>query len=242
VPGHGKHVMMPDFAMDPEGVVLPEWAKELGLSNGVAPLPVLATRLSAAFVLGCLVAGVYWLTAGRRGSQSGPSPVGTFPLLAVVIALVTLVIGESTARAFSLIGALAIVRFRTVVEDTRDTAFVILAVASGMSAGVGYVIGPLVCIPWVLLGAWLFRRRGPGNKLDATLVVRVGIGHSVDAAVAPYLARMSFCRMIGMATSRGGSALDYTYEVRLPNGDGATTVVRELSRLEGVQNVELNER
>jgi Domain of unknown function (DUF4956) len=239
----GKHVtMMPDLARDPDGgVAMPEWAKELGFSDGVAPLHVLAARLTAAFVFGCIVAGVYWLTAERR-SRSERTPLATLPLLAVVIALLTLVIGESMARAFGLFGAMAIVRFRTVVEDTRDTAFVILAVACGMSAGVGYVIGPIVCVPWVLLGAWLFRRRGPGSKLDATLVVRVGIGHSVDAVVQPYLAKLSYCRMIGMATSRGGSALDYTYEVRLPNGDGATTVVRELSRLDGVQNVELNER
>jgi hypothetical protein len=62
-----------------------------------------------------------------------PRPVGTsFPitlaLLSVLIAMSTQVIGDNVARAFSLVGALSIVRFRTVVRDTKDTAYVIFAV------------------------------------------------------------------------------------------------------------------
>src|SRR3712207_7408096 len=74
----------------------------------------------------------------RRPPRSTLFPYTTLfrsVLLAVLVALVTLVIGDSTARAFGLVGALSIVRFRTVVEDTRDTAFVIFAVALGMAAG-----------------------------------------------------------------------------------------------------------
>ena len=56
-------------------------------------------------------------------------------MLAIMIALVTQVVGNNAARAFSLVGALSIVRFRTVVRDIEDTAFVIFAVAIGMAAG-----------------------------------------------------------------------------------------------------------
>ena len=60
-------------------------------------------------------------------------------LLAILIALVTQVIGNSVARAFSLVGALSLVRFRTEVQDTRDTAFVIFAVVIGMATGGGHL-------------------------------------------------------------------------------------------------------
>jgi hypothetical protein len=43
--------------------------------------------------------------------------------------------GDNIARAFSLVGALSLVRFRTVVRDTKDTAYVIVAVIGGLSAG-----------------------------------------------------------------------------------------------------------
>ena len=52
---------------------------------------------------------------------------------AAAIAMVTQVTGQNVALAFSLVGALSIVRFRTVVQDTNDTAFVIFAVAGGMA-------------------------------------------------------------------------------------------------------------
>jgi hypothetical protein len=74
----------------------------------------------------------------HRGEQPpGHGFIPTLVLLTVLIALVTKVIGNNSARAFSLVGTLALFRFRTVVEDTRDTAFVIFAVVIGMAVGAG---------------------------------------------------------------------------------------------------------
>lgn len=47
------------------------------------------------------------------------------------------VIGDSIARAFSLVGALSIIRFRTAIQDPRDIAFVFYALAVGMAVGAG---------------------------------------------------------------------------------------------------------
>ena len=69
------------------------------------------------------------------GDESAASFRATLVLLSILIAIVTQVVGNNTARAFSLVGALSIVRFRTVVQDTQDTAFVIFAVVMGMAAG-----------------------------------------------------------------------------------------------------------
>ena len=55
----------------------------------------------------------------------------------MLIAIVMVVIGDSVARAFSLVGALSIIRFRTVVQDARDIAFVFFSLAVGMAIGAG---------------------------------------------------------------------------------------------------------
>lgn len=47
------------------------------------------------------------------------------------------VIGDSIARAFSLVGALSIIRFRAAIQDPRDIAFVFYALAVGMAVGAG---------------------------------------------------------------------------------------------------------
>lgn len=98
------------------------------------PLAI-AARLLLALAFGALVAAIYkW---ARKNNESATSFPMTLVLLCVLIAMVTQVIGDNIARAFSLVGALSIVRFRTVVRDTKDTAYVILAVIAGMSAGAG---------------------------------------------------------------------------------------------------------
>ena len=95
------------------------------------PVAVIVLRLIVAMVFGGVVAFVY-----RRARRvPGGSFTTTLILLAILIAMVTQVIGDNVARAFSLVGALSIVRFRTVVRDTQDTAYVIFSVAVGMAVG-----------------------------------------------------------------------------------------------------------
>jgi hypothetical protein len=203
---------------------------------------MLLLRLGVAFVLGCLAAGVYRLTVRGRNS-SVDAFLATLVLLSVLIALVTMVIGGNTARAFSLVGALAIVRFRTVVEDTRDTAFVMYAVVVGMAAGAGYLVAALAATPLVLLGAWLFRPRQAAPIVgQGLLVLRLAAVRPPDEQVQVTLERhLGGARLVGLSTARGGAALDVSYAVPLPAPDRAVALLSELSRIDGVQSVELKE-
>src|SRR5579883_1129695 len=112
---------------------MPEFLKS-AFEKGPAVSPMDTTvRLLLAFVFGGAVAWTYCRT--RRNDSISPSFPTTLVLLSVLIAMSTQVIGDNVARAFSLVGALSIVRFRTVVRDTQDTAYVIFAVVVGMSIG-----------------------------------------------------------------------------------------------------------
>jgi len=91
--------------------------------------------MMAALLLGILVAVVYRVSvAGRIVSAAMP---GSLIVLAMVGAMVMMVIGNNLARAFSLVGALAIVRFRTRLRSPWDITFVFFALAAGIAAGVG---------------------------------------------------------------------------------------------------------
>lgn len=61
----------------------------------------------------------------------------TLTYLSMIVALVMLIISNQIARAFTLVGALAVIRFRTPIKDAKDAAFIFLALAAGMGAGVG---------------------------------------------------------------------------------------------------------
>ena len=106
---------------------MPEALAPLFDFNGPALL-LIAVRLLLALALGLAIAAIY--RRARPMNEEAESFTVTLVLLTILIAMVTQVIGDNVARAFSLVGALSIVRFRTVVRDTQDTAFVIFSVAT----------------------------------------------------------------------------------------------------------------
>lgn len=198
-------------------------------------------RIALSVVGGFVVAGVYLLGVGRRRDETATLPT-TLVLLTVVIAVVTQVIGESLARAFGLVGALSIVRFRTVVEDTRDTAFVIFAVVVGMAVGAGYPVLAALGVPAMLVAALAMRAlMGNGKAGDAaTLVVRVGLGNDPDGLLAGvFTNHLSDWRLSGTGTAKQGGCLEATYKVRLRPDAKSFALVAELNQVEGVQGVEL---
>ena len=204
-------------------------------------------RLGLAAAFGIAAALAYFLTQRKRRAEAA-SFVATMVLLSVLLGMVSMVIGSNIARAFALVGALSIVRFRTVVEDTRDTAFVIFAVVVGMAAGAGAYIVAAVGIPIVGLVAWLLAvwGRSGESKPDAAataartaLVIRVGTGVDPATGLAAVLAKHATeVEMVGVATVRQGTALDLTYSLRLRDGVTALALIGELNRTEGVQGVE----
>lgn len=221
---------------------MPEALRDSLLEFQTPPALVVLVRLLVAAVLGTVVTLVYRRT--RPAQDVVPSFSATLVLLCILIAMVTQVIGDNVARAFSLVGALSIVRFRTVVRDTQDTAYVIFAVAVGMAVGAGS--------PWLALGgiavvatASLFMNRRPAAVAAAAgelfeLQVRLGIGHDPQVVLGPTLdEHVRDRRLLSIATSRQGLAVDATYRTDLQSEQAADALLRALNRIEGVQGVSL---
>jgi hypothetical protein len=212
--------------------------------DAAVSLETIVVRLISALALGCAVAAVFRFTHGRPGPQS-LQLMSTLVLLAVLIAAMTIVIGDNVARAFSLVGALAIVRFRTVVEDTRDVAFVIFAVTVGMAVGAGFLLIPLVTLPVAGLAAFLFSPRRTRTDAAAppaefVLTVRVGASTATDAALRSTLAaHAERARLESTATARQGASIETSWSLRLRDEGGADALVAALNRVEGVQAAEL---
>lgn len=203
------------------------------------PIEEMFLRLGVAFLLGCGVAGVCW-AAHRRDKTLSPTFLTTLVMLSILIALLTQVIGDNLARAFSLAGVLAIVRFRTIVEDSRDTAFVIFSVIEGMAVGGGYLVLALVGLCVGGAAAFIVRPRLLGFSNPWTLTVRIGLStppSTVESAMANYLTSWD---QIGCSTSRQGAAIEITYRVRPSSTlSSPAKLVSELNEIEGIQNVEL---
>ena len=90
-------------------------------------------NLFLSFVLGVVISVVYKKT--HKGLSYSQSFMVTNIFVAVIVCMVIMIIGNSLARAFALVGALSIIRFRTVVKDTKDTAYIFWSLAAGMASG-----------------------------------------------------------------------------------------------------------
>ncbi len=222
---------------------MPEWLS----SPGVEPVAVLA-RLAAALAMGCVVAWIHARTSHE--AEMGASFPATLVLLSVLIAMVTQVIGDNVARAFSLVGALSIVRFRTVVRDTRDTAFVIFAVVVGMAGGaqnvwvglLGLAVGGAAAFA---LSALISKAADaplqwtPEQKVTIRAARAVDLEKTVGGIMNAHSTRF---RLASIGTVKFGTAVDAEFEITLAPGLPAEELLRLIGRIEGVQDVKIERR
>jgi hypothetical protein len=90
------------------------------------------------------LAAVLAMRPRRRGTPRRQLPViETQIILAVVGAVVMLVVGSSLARAFGIVGAAGLVRYRAKIEDPKDAGVMLSTLAIGLASGVGL---------WILAG------------------------------------------------------------------------------------------
>ncbi len=100
----------------------------------------LGTTLSymlAAVVVGILIAAVYILITEK--SRRSLSFIVSMLILPAVVALVITLVGSNVARAFSIAGVFALVKFRSVPGESKDISLVFMAMAAGLACGLGYI-------------------------------------------------------------------------------------------------------
>lgn len=219
-----------------------EWMRHaLGGNDQPFTADVIAARVLLAAVYGFVAAVIFRLTLARNRPDVRTMPT-TLVLLSALIALVSMVIGNQLAQAFGLVGALSVVRFRTVVDDTADTAFVIFAVVIGMAIGNGYAVLATVGLPLVGGAAWVMAWWDRPRAVDkrCVLKVRVGLGIDPAGAVTPLFAEhLSEHTLVALETANKGACVEVTYSVRLKGNDAALALMTGLNKTEGVQGVEL---
>lgn len=193
-----------------------------------------------AFVLGFFIAAIYRLT--YQGYAYSASFVHTLIIISMVTAIVIMVIGNNLARAFGLVGAMSIIRFRTAVKDTKDIAFVFFALAAGLATGAGsHMVGVVGCfmVGVVVLFLYLFNF---GITTRKELLLRFWMEPAEDEK-PPYLRifekYLKTHRLIHMRSARLGQFLELSFNVRFKDDTNHQKLIRELSIIEGIERISL---
>ena len=193
-------------------------------------------NLLVAFVCGLMMSIIYRLT--YRGPSYSVTFVNSLVLLSIISSIVIMVIGNNIARAFGLVGAMSIIRFRTAIRDTMDLIFILLSLALGMACGVGLNI--LAVLGSLLTGfvviALTFTNFGAPRKRHFLLQI-IHQSSEQNDVTKPLT---QFCSSLKLVSIKNIGLEDLTesnYHITLKSTKKTEEMVRNLRESPGVQQV-----
>jgi len=218
---------MENISLNPEGNLLTYSNVEI------------TTNLIIAVVIGLIIAAIYRST--HKGLSYSQSFSQTIVFVALIVAIVMMVIGGSLARAFALVGALSIIRFRTVLKDTKDMAFIFAALALGMAAGTSNYFLAAIGTLSVSLLAYLLALSNFGSVYKSEFILRFRFDRNSDSQT--YLEAINeACKrsnLLHMEPAGDNESLGLTYDVTLNDDLNASDLTLNLGRAEGISEVVL---
>jgi hypothetical protein len=227
---------------------MPQWLTVSVMPDPIE-VPTLAIRLLLAWAAGWVVARIATGGGSRDSEDTLPA---TLVLMSILIAMATQIIGDNVARAFSLVGALSIVRFRTAVPTSRDVAFVLASVVVGMAIGAGQIVVAALGLVVVAIASRLDRsatgRSSPRADAENAFAVggltpqesRFTLQVGIAAGDLPLTTLAHSCqavRLVSASTSRKGASMTYVYAAT-PKPDVPTTdIIAALNRIPDVESI-----
>ncbi|TNH21894.1 DUF4956 domain-containing protein [Micromonospora orduensis] len=206
--------------------------------SGTFSVGDIVIALSLSFVLSAMIGWVYRFT--HRNVSYSQSYVQTLVILGMLIALIMLVVGSNIARAFALVGALSVVRFRNAIKETRDVGFIFLVMGIGMAAGTRfYTLAVVAAVAICLIILVMYRFNWFASSIQRQVVkVQVPPDGDYTAHIQDVLiAHTSEFELVSMESIRGGALTEMMYTVRLKKGQGPGDLITALGERTGGQRV-----
>jgi len=191
-------------------------------------------RLPIAAALASLLA----MRPRRRGTPARQAPViQTQIILAIVGAVVMLVVGSSLARAFGIVGAAGLVRYRAKIEDPKDAGVMLSTLAIGLAAGVGVWLLAAFATAFVLIVLWVVESFEPRAMQAFTLRVKA----SNPTALKPQIERLLARRDITYEL-RTAAKDEVCYDVKVPLGRHTSRLSEQILDLDKDAAVEWEDK
>lgn len=208
--------------------------------TGTFSIADLTIGLLLSFVLSASVGFLYQKT--HKGTSYTQSYVQTLVITCMVVTIIMLIVGSNIARAFTLVGALSIIRFRNAIKETRDVGFIFFTMAIGMATGTkfyGLAVIATVIISLVIL---LMTRLDWFARPSTSQILKIQIGDDVDFdklfdSVFVKYADMS--DLISVDSVRAGSLTELVYNIRLKKRANIQNFISAVKQLNGNLTVNL---
>ena len=196
-------------------------------------------NFAVAFTLGMLVSWIYKKT--HRGLSYSQSFMLTNIFVAVIVCMVIMVIGNNLARAFALVGALSIIRFRTVVKDTKDTAYIFWALAAGMAAGTGSYFLAIAGSTIISIMAYVlhYTNYGSLNKSEFILQFRADNTNNDLKYISIIQNYAKTSSLLHAEPSGDGSSTKLSYDITMKDEHDQNNLSADLASTQSISEVVL---
>jgi uncharacterized membrane protein YhiD involved in acid resistance len=219
---------------------MPPFLQEFEDLSGTFTVVDVVLAMVLSFVL-CTVVGLVY-KATHRGISYTQSYVQTLVFMGMIVALVMLIVGSNIARAFALVGALSIIRFRNAVKETRDVGFIFFAMAIGMATGTRFYTLAIIATAAISSAILLMERLDwfKVNLQSQVLKVQVPSGEDFSKAMDDALLRFTdHSELVSLESVRAGALTEMTYTARLKPSTKPAEVIQAFRELTGGQKVTL---
>ena len=196
-------------------------------------------NLILAFILGLVISTVYKKT--HKGLSYSQSFMVTNIFVTVIVCMVIMIIGNNLARAFALVGALSIIRFRTVVKDTKDTAYIFWSLASGMAAGTGSYFLAIAGNIILTIIAFILYKSNFGSIVKSEFILQFRIKKADQVLTEKYTAVISkFTKsstLLNSETSADNETIKITLDILMKDEMDQNKLISEVSEIAGISEV-----
>ncbi len=196
--------------------------------------------LALSFALSAFIGWIYKIT--HRGTSYTQSFVFSLVLNGMIVAVVMMIVGSNIARAFSLVGALSIIRFRNAVKETRDVGFIFFTMAVGMAIGTRfYVLGVITTIVISLVILLMTRFDWYARDMSSQILrIQLPSGVPFDSIFDnAFLKYTSTSELISVDSVHGGMLTDLTYSIGMKKANQVQEFLAEIRSLNGNNKVTL---
>jgi uncharacterized membrane protein YhiD involved in acid resistance len=192
------------------------------------------------FALSAFIGWIYQIT--HRGTSYTQSFVFTLVLNGMVVAVVMMIVGSSIARAFSLVGALSIVRFRNAVKESRDVGFIFFTMVIGMAVGTKFYLLAVIAAVVISLVVVLMSRFDWYAREMASQILRVQVpnGAAFDSLFnRAFVKYTSSSELISVDSVHGGMLTELTYSIGMKKSSQVQDFLAEINNLNGNNKITL---
>jgi len=208
--------------------------------NRLLNLSEVLVAFFAAFVLSSIITAVYRMT--HHGLSYSRVFVQAMLLGSITACMMIMVIGNNLARGLGILGALAIIRFRTPVRDPRDMVFLFCCLAVGIGCGARVFAvasaGALFFSAVVLYLHWApFSARGEFEGLLRFLLPPNSKSHEKLQAI--FEKHLSSATLVAVREASQGDLLEYSYQTRMLDADSQQGLMEAIHALPDVEEPSL---